>query len=92
MAEALERSLKFQSTLSVRRATCHPHLRPQFVGISIHALREESDKIFYGVHAVRSRFQSTLSVRRATLSSSTRAVRPLAFQSTLSERRATTVT
>ena len=56
----------FQSTLSVRRATCHPHLRPQFVGISIHALREESDKIFYGVHAVRSRFQSTLSVRRAT--------------------------
>ena len=66
MAEALERSLKFQSTLSVRRATCHPHLRPQFVGISIHALREESDKIFYGVHAVRSRFQSTLSVRRAT--------------------------
>ena len=35
---------RFQSTLSVRRATCHPHLRPQFVGISIHALRKESDR------------------------------------------------
>ena len=58
--------MRFQSTLSVRRATCHPHLRPQFVGISIHALREESDHGDVAFWNGAGIFQSTLSVRRAT--------------------------
>ena len=57
----------FQSTLSVRRATIGaPRLfRP--LGISIHALREESD--FCGITTTDGTlvFQSTLSVRRATV-------------------------
>ena len=36
---------EFQSTLSVRRAThCRPRSRGQTMRISIHALREESDR------------------------------------------------
>ena len=60
------------------------------VDISIHALREESDKCYNTNVPVSNKFQSTLSVRRAT---------PLSvnilvgywFQSTLSVRRATSV-
>ena len=37
-------SLEFQSTLSVRRATLALFQSSPFVDISIHALREESDK------------------------------------------------
>ena len=58
---------KFQSTLSVRRATYSPsHLTGRRSSISIHALRKESD-----VSPILDRipliFQSTLSVRRATV-------------------------
>ena len=35
---------KFLSTLSVRRATCHPYHTKRVILISIHALREESDE------------------------------------------------
>ena len=45
MAEALERSLKFQSTLSVRRATLAFPRSDVHPKISIHALREESDPV-----------------------------------------------
>ena len=80
--------LKFQSTLSVRRATPRepqPRETPQFqstlsvrratIGhgrglarerISIHALREESDRVQALEEYIRE-FQSTLSVRRATV-------------------------
>ena len=59
---------KFQSTLSVRRAT-----QPQWEAcpppaISIHALRKESDPIYREDHRAEL-FQSTLSVRRATVRS-----------------------
>ena len=37
------RRLVFQSTLSVRRATCRPSVSWRFRRISIHALRKESD-------------------------------------------------
>ena len=57
-------------------------------GISIHALREESDmsKPHYGSKCWL--FQSTLSVRRATTRSTGTSARSK-FQSTLSVRRAT---
>ena len=79
----------FQSTLSVRRATHNLDGSSRVGGISIHALRKESD--LRTPDAIRHRsmvFQSTLSVRRAT-----RHVLPSShckpFQSTLSVRRAT---
>ena len=80
--------MSFQSTLSVRRATQADQALNQHAGISIHALREESDRVGVRTDAVQTKFQSTLSVRRATglASSSTRV---LIFQSTLSVRRAT---
>ena len=57
----------FQSTLSVRRATqkfsC---INYQLFCISIHALREESDTVFFVDLGLNLGFQSTLSVRRAT--------------------------
>ena len=54
-------AVRFQSTLSVRRATLLPYDGQQFFRISIHALREESDavlpqKIRYieiSIHALR---------------------------------------
>ena len=78
----------FLSTPSVRRAT---HRNPDVEhgqGISIHALREEGDKL-----AARGRFRteaflSTPSVRRAT-DGLHRAVNNMAFLSTPSVRRAT---
>ena len=56
---------KFQSTLSVRRATHVVDLGPVGVDISIHALRKESDTFPHDLTPSK-RFQSTLSVRRAT--------------------------
>ena len=57
--------------------------------ISIHALREESDRTAIGVLKVIVRFQSTLSVRRATCYCYDVVTTVLKFQSTLSVRRAT---
>ena len=57
---------KFQSTLSVRRATHVVDLGPVGVDISIHDLRKESDTFPHDLTPSK-RFQSTLSVRRATL-------------------------
>ena len=80
----------FQSTLSVRRATCPQHTDGSYFGISIHALREESDHSSADTPNQHDLFQSTLSVRRAT---SGRIDFPplLTFQSTLSVRRATSL-
>ena len=59
--------VKFQSTLSVRRATRWRRGMPGCMGISIHALRKESDSLTDFQPSPQSRkFQSTLSVRRAT--------------------------
>ena len=81
--------LGFQSTLSVRRATALHGVGQRGFGISIHALREESDALLDRCRAGDIPFQSTLSVRRATIA----AIRTLktldGFQSTLSVRRAT---
>ena len=55
----------FQSTLSVRRATCREIAVQCEPEISIHALREESDARLADCPEVGA-FQSTLSVRRAT--------------------------
>ena len=60
------RETKFQSTLSVRRATKPIGFITLKCGISIHALREESDNETAIKSALNELFQSTLSVRRAT--------------------------
>ena len=65
MAEALLGAGKFQSTLSVRRATLRPTPSPAGSDISIHALRKESDDAT-DLMTKGMQFQSTLSVRRAT--------------------------
>ena len=57
---------QFQSTLSVRRATAFTRIVRDWKGISIHALREESDTRIGSEWSETSPFQSTLSVRRAT--------------------------
>ena len=57
---------RFQSTLSVRRATRRLDLTSFRLLISIHALREESDFVGMANFAGQLQFQSTLSVRRAT--------------------------
>ena len=79
---------KFQSTLSVRRATQPRGVLLHPSGISIHALREESDMRLSSAIWSSMIFQSTLSVRRATPHPLHRA-RRMRFQSTLSVRRAT---
>ena len=61
-----ETSYRFQSTLSVRRATITPRDVHVDDGISIHALRKESDVQWALTYSTRWIFQSTLSVRRAT--------------------------
>ena len=58
--------ITFQSTLSVRRATVRVQSDGDLVAISIHALREESDRQMVEMTPKRNLFQSTLSVRRAT--------------------------
>ena len=57
---------RFQSTLSVRRATTVLHGLNRWIYISIHALREESDMSIVVSSSRWHPFQSTLSVRRAT--------------------------
>ena len=60
--------LSFQSTLSMRRATiADGYIWAHYIGISIHALHEESDKAVALKNPTRVRFQSTLSMRRATI-------------------------
>ena len=59
---------RFQSTLSVRRATGYLADIIAQANISIHALRKESDLSEMGVSSHALLFQSTLSVRRATCS------------------------
>ena len=56
----------FQSTLSMRRATHKTVHALAFVGISIHALHEESDFSKTSKSSSPPIFQSTLSMRRAT--------------------------
>ena len=80
--------LGFQSTLSVRRATNQSDSCFANLGISIHALRKESDIIRHDSTPSFISFQSTLSVRRATFLARNVAQVGL-FQSTLSVRRAT---
>ena len=59
--------VRFQSTLSMRRAT-KSVLGHRFGGvISIHALHEESDYSTNKTTTRRKTFQSTLSMRRATI-------------------------
>ena len=57
---------RFQSTLSMRRATRKPRAAHCMKQISIHALHEESDQFFGAAPQAADRFQSTLSMRRAT--------------------------
>ena len=64
----LNLKVRFQSTLSARRAT-YIYIRHQLLlQISIHALREESDGNYVVVCTCPFAFQSTLSARRATSS------------------------
>ena len=56
----------FQSTLSMRRATSIKTALSSILGISIHALHEESDLPYQSLVA-STKFQSTLSMRRATV-------------------------
>ena len=60
----------FQSTLSVRRATRGLVPAVLRAGISIHALRKESDTRNSATGSSQARFQSTLFVRRATFAPS----------------------
>ena len=79
----------FQSTLSVRRATCYSDNICAGCLISIHALREESDTFLPCISSNSLLFQSTLSVRRATRHYKYAIPDVPQFQSTLSVRRAT---
>ena len=78
---------RFQSTLSMRRATCGLAISPRELLISIHALHEESD-LMASPWSSNSLFQSTLSMRRAT-EAEPHVHHAVRFQSTLSMRRAT---
>ena len=57
---------RFQSTLSMRRATAEPSETADMLIISIHALHEESDLGLSDIFRMEAGFQSTLSMRRAT--------------------------
>ena len=57
---------KFQSTLSMRRATGLKEYIARLARISIHALHEESDQAQSYTPSYTYTFQSTLSMRRAT--------------------------
>ena len=63
---AVDSALSFQSTPSARRATLLCFLRALAKGISIHALREESDCPALRTITGTLPFQSTPSARRAT--------------------------
>ena len=56
----------FLSTPSARRATFPNRFLLDFFRISIHALREEGDRLLYGQVALCEQFLSTPSARRAT--------------------------
>ena len=58
--------MKFLSTPSVRRATHHTFVSYEPMLISIHALREEGDRLRIPAKNAGLRFLSTPSVRRAT--------------------------
>ena len=60
------RDCKFLSTPSARRATILWDSFKHFMGISIHALREESDRKKTGENLMHMQFLSTPSARRAT--------------------------
>ena len=60
----------FQSTLSLRRATCQAYEDTGLEPISIHALLAESDAVTCGYASFTAKFQSTLSLRRATRTAS----------------------
>ena len=79
----------FQSTLSLRRATCAVGPMWENAPISIHALLAESDAWSQSCVSVYAGFQSTLSLRRATFPPPHRFLYQRPFQSTLSLRRAT---
>ena len=72
----------------MRRATCGESAVSPHLGISIHALHEESDRQFVGRALHAEQFQSTLSMRRATAAKLYKEIETI-FQSTLSMRRAT---
>ena len=79
---------KFQSTLSVRRATWRPLTMEQSEAISIHALRKESDFGFR--RSVAGKHISIHALRKESDAYCGRIMSPCsAFQSTLSVRRAT---
>ena len=81
--------VRFQSTLSMRRATDDDPGQRHGYRISIHALHEESDMLRESEAYGPSSFQSTLSMRRATLRRRYVIESLHLFQSTLSMRRAT---
>ena len=56
----------FLSTPSARRATSIASAKPSAIAISIHALREEGDKVAVHTSYAISGFLSTPSARRAT--------------------------
>ena len=87
-ANVMLRMLKFQSTLSMRRATGAISSGLAQRAISIHALHEESDVTSAATRSACSIFQSTLSMRRATAVALQNPA-GVRFQSTLSMRRAT---
>ena len=66
MPEVFHDVMKFLSTPSARRATNRPFPDNPDKSISIHALREEGDKLRLVVHGQSSLFLSTPSARRAT--------------------------
>ena len=86
----IARTVTFQSTLSMRRATCQAiRIRHSSSSISIHALHEESD-----TRTVRPRRDRRISIHalheESDLRGSTAPCVARRFQSTLSMRRATT--
>ena len=87
MAEALLGAGKFQSTLSVRRATLRPTPSPAGSDISIHALRKESDAAFG--EAVEGAVISIHALRKESDRTPRDCSGRFRFQSTLSVRRAT---
>ena len=84
----LDSSLRFQSTLSVRRATYKDVANtPYFIFQSTLSVRRATGLSF--ASEGNNKFQSTLSVRRATIGQTDNGNSWTVFQSTLSVRRAT---
>ena len=86
----ISHNIKFQSTLSVRRATVFNGFNAKLLGISIHALREESDTT-----ASATAITGDISIHALREESDIRRYSGLcgdiSFQSTLSVRRATSL-